>query len=108
GLLRENLRTGALRGAARSAYVWAVMMRRLRGEGAHLKSCAAVIATSREQHALLARDYHVDPSKLFDVWNGIDAGRFSPRPGDEAARAELGGRNGAPLVLAVARLYQDK
>ena len=108
GLMRENLRTLALRDAARSGYVWLTMLRRFLGEGAKLKHCAAVIATSREQHALLARDYHVDESKLFDVWNGIDAERFSPRAPENAARAELGGQDGAPLVLAVARLYQDK
>jgi glycosyltransferase involved in cell wall biosynthesis len=121
-LMRENLSTLALREAARSAYVWMTMMRRLRGEGARLRDCDAVIATSREQHALLSREYRVSEDRLFDVWNGIDVALFAPRAADPAVRTALGGREvsdgqGAPggrdarrppLILAVARLYQDK
>jgi glycogen(starch) synthase len=107
-LLRENLAGFALRQAARSAYVWLMMARRLRGEGRRLRDCDAVIATSREQRALLAREYGVPEARLFDVWNGIDVDRFTPRPADAATRAALGAVEHAPLVLAVARLYQDK
>lgn len=107
-LLAESLRGLALRDAARSVYVWGVMMRRMRDEGALLRLCDAVIATSNEQRALLAREYRVPRERLFDVWNGIDVALFSPRAADPAARAMLGGTDGKPLVLAVARLYQDK
>ena len=107
-LLRENLSSGAFREAARSAYVWAVMRHRLQSEGAGLRLCDAVIATSRQQHALLARDYRVSEKRLHDVWNGIDTALFTPCPADPAVRAELGAVGAAPLLLAVARLYQDK
>lgn len=107
-LLRENLPRFALRDAARSAAIWLLMARRLKTEGARLRSCDAVIATSREQHALLAREYQVSERRLYDVWNGIDVAMFAPRRPDPAVRAELGAAGGVPLVLAVARLYQDK
>ncbi len=112
GLMRENLRLlprpSALLGGARAALLWAMMERRYRAEAPGLSRCEAVIATSREQRAVLERHYRVPADRLHEVWNGIDAAMFAPRPADSARRAELGVPPGEPLVLAVARLYQDK
>jgi glycosyltransferase involved in cell wall biosynthesis len=94
--------------AARAAAAWALMARRFLAESPLLVRAEGVIATSREQHALLLRRYHVPAPRLHDVWNGIDAALFSPRPIDPAQRARLGGAADAPLALAVARLYQEK
>jgi len=104
GLLRESL-PGAPVAAARFAAQWLLMFARFVREGPMLERCDAVIATSREQRAVLTRHYGVPPGRLHDVWNGIDVAAFAPRAADPALRAQLGG---GPIVLAVARLYQEK
>ena len=107
GLVRESL-PGAPGTALRNAARWGYMAMRLQREGPGLRRADAVIATSVEQRRVLLRHYRVRPERLHDVWNGIDTRLFSPRPADvELHRSLLGGREG-PLVLAVARLYQDK
>jgi len=112
-VMRENLPAHPL-AALRTAAQWGLMAARFLREGPRLVRCEGVIATSREQRALLAERYHVAPARLHDVWNGIDTAAFAPRPADPALRARLAGSAddpGAartPLVLAVARLYQEK
>ena len=107
GLLRENL-PGRPLAALRVAAQWALMARRFLAEGPRLARCEGVIATSREQHELLLARYHVPAGRLHDVWNGVDARRFTARGADPARRERLGAAPGAPLALAVARLYQEK
>lgn len=107
GILGENLATAPLE-AAKAAVLWTLMLGRYLSEGPALKRCAAVIATSVEQRAVLLERYRVPPARLHDVWNGIDTALFAPRPADPELRARLGAAPGAPLVLAVARLYQEK
>jgi len=104
-LVRENAARplAALRVAAQ----WGLMAARLLREGPRLKRCAAVIATSREQHQLLLRRYQVAPARLHDVWNGIDTALFAPRSPVLALRSRLVTGSG-PLLLTVARLYQEK
>ena len=106
-LARENLPRHPL-AAARVAAQWALMAARYTREGPRLARCAGVIATSREQRAILLRHYRVPAERLYDVWNGIDTELFVPRPADAGLRARLTGDSAFPLVLAVARLYQDK
>lgn len=112
-VLRENL-PGHPLAALRVAAQWALMAGRFVREAPRLKRCAAVIATSREQRKILLGPYHVPAARLHDVWNGIDTTLFAPQPADAALRARLTGTFGpqsqpaAPLVLAVARLYQEK
>jgi glycosyltransferase involved in cell wall biosynthesis len=115
-VLRENL-PGRPFAALRVAAQWALMAGRFVREAPRLERCTAVIATSREQRAILLGPYHVPEARLHDVWNGIDTALFAPRPADAALRARLTGTPGAPgahvssvapLVLAVARLYQEK
>jgi glycosyltransferase involved in cell wall biosynthesis len=112
-VMRENL-PGRPLAALRVAAQWALMAGRFVREAPRLERCAAVIATSREQREILMSRYHVPAVRLHDVWNGIDTAMFAPRPADPALRARLAGsaddRGAArtPLVLAVARLYQEK
>ena len=106
-VMRENLPAHPF-AALRTAAQWGLMAARYLREGPRLKRCEGVIATSREQRALLIARYHVPPERLHDVWNGIDAEQFAPRPADPALRARLAGSAAVPLVLAVARLYQEK
>ena len=115
-ILRENL-PGRPVAALRVAAQWALMAGRFMREAPRLARCAAVIATSREQRAILLARYRVPAARLHDVWNGIDTTLFAPRPADPALRARLTVTldqsgppivHGAPLVLAVARLYQEK
>src|SRR6267378_5278330 len=84
------------------------MLYRYVAEGPRLKSCQAVIATSREQRAVLLKRYRLEPQKVHDIWNGIDTRQFAPSAADPALRTELGAETGDPLILAVARLYQEK
>jgi glycosyltransferase involved in cell wall biosynthesis len=111
-LFREGLaglpRVSAARDALRAVVVWWWMRGRFAREGARLRHADGVIATSREQRAILARDYAVPEARLHDVWNGIDVAAFAPAPRTSEALAQLGAEDGHPLVLAVARLYQDK
>jgi len=104
GLVRESL-PGQPLAAAKAAALWALMLGRYWREGPLLRRAEAVIATSTEQRRVLLERYGVAADRLHDVWNGIDAQLFSPRPADAALRASLGG---GPIVLAVARLYQEK
>ena len=106
-LVRESL-PGAPLAAAKAALLWGLMLRRYDAEGPRLRRADAVIATSREQREVLRRRYGIPEAKLHDVWNGIDTRCFAPRPPDPAVREMLGARSGTPLVLAVARLYQEK
>ena len=106
-LVRENL-PGQPVAAAKAVALWAMMLARYWRERPQLSGCDAVIATSREQRAVLSTSYGVPEARLHDVWNGIDTGLFAPRPADPALRARLAGKSGGPLVLAVARLYQEK
>lgn len=104
GLVRESL-PGQPAAAAKAAALWTLMLGRYVREGPRLKRAEAVIATSVEQRAVLLGRYALEEARVHDVWNGIDDAQFSPRPVDPARRAEAGG---APVVLAVARLYQEK
>jgi glycosyltransferase involved in cell wall biosynthesis len=93
---------------ARLGVLWLLMFSRLLREGPRVRRLDAVIATSREQHALLAERYGVPKSKLHDVWNGVDQDRFSPTEPGAAERSALGVAAGDPIVLAVARLFREK
>ena len=106
GLIRESLpaRPAA---ALKASALWGLMLGRYLNEGPRLKRAHGVIATSVEQRKVLLERYGVDEARLHDVWNGIDAQMFSPRPADLALRAKLA-PEGGPIVLAVARLYQEK
>ena len=106
-IARENLPAHPL-AALRTAAAWGLMAARYLREGPRLARCEGVIATSREQRAILLRRYRVRAERLHDVWNGIDTGLFAPRLADPGVRVRLGAAPGAPLVLAVARLYQEK
>ena len=52
------------------------------------------------------RQLHVDPSRLHEIRNGVDADRFRPVSMTEA-RAELG-IGGSPVVLTVGNLQEHK
>lgn len=107
GLVRESLPEQPV-AAAKAAALWLLMLARYVREGPAVRRADAVIATSIEQRAVLLTRYGVCEERLHDVWNGIDATQFSPRHADPELRARLGASGEAPLVLAVARLYQEK
>ena len=106
GLIRESLPAHPAAGLKATA-LWGLMLARYLNEGPRLKRADGVIATSVEQRQVLLERYGVNPSRMHDVWNGIDAQLFSPRAADAALRARLAPEE-APIVLAVARLYQEK
>jgi glycosyltransferase involved in cell wall biosynthesis len=106
-LARESLPHSAL-AAMRYGVLWLLMLSRYLKEGGRLGRSRAVIATSREQRAVLLRWYRLPPGIVYDVWNGIDVRQFAPSAPDPAFRADLGVGPGDPLVLTVARLYQEK
>ena len=107
GLVRESL-ARTPREAPRYAALWLLMLARFLREGPRVRRAAGVIATSREQRAVLMRHYRVREERLHDVWNGIDTRVFAPAAADPVLRRELAGEAGVPLVLAVARLFQEK
>lgn len=67
----------------------------------------AVIATSDQQAALMARIFRVE-GRLHKVYNGMDLGVFAPAPGDEDLRRSLDLPPGGPVLLCVARFARDK
>jgi glycosyltransferase involved in cell wall biosynthesis len=63
-----------------------------------------VIATSRA----VARRFAWAPAKIRLVPNGIDLGRFTPRPPSAALRATLGVPPSAPVALSIGRHVPEK
>ena len=64
----------------------------------------AVIATSRA----VARRFPWAPAKVRLVPNGIDLGRFAPRPASGALRASLGLPPSGPVALSIGRHVAEK
>lgn len=64
----------------------------------------AVIATSKEQYALIRQYYRVRRDRLYIVYNGIDVHHFSP----ESALMTKTNQGPGQLILVVARLVEDK
>ncbi len=107
GLIRSKLPAHPLAALKVSAQ-WGLMAARYVREAPRLRLSEAVIATSREQHVILQTRYRIPAERLHDVWNGIDTELFLPRAADPALRTGLGAGVNAPLVIAVARLYEEK
>ena len=75
--------------------------------GVHLRLADAIVTVSRFGQQALIQRYHIPPTKIELITNGIDLDRFHPQSDSAGLRARYG-LTGKRILLSVGRLSERK